>query len=126
DAFRQLSDKRMSAWKIERWVIHSVLVFVTLMTIAVIYSYLGSCKYWLSRNGLLISVSVLLTAVFAFAMIFKRKELAKDAQYGAIGYFVIIISLIALHVFSKDNTLFLFKSETLRQSYGFLIGSIFS
>lgn len=126
DAFRHLSDKRMSAWKIERWVIHSVLVFVTLMTVAVIYSYLGSGKYWLSRNGLLISVSAVLTSVFAFAMIFKRKELAKDAQYGAIGYFVIIISLIALHVFSKDNTLFLFKSETLRQSYGFLIGSIFS
>merc|ERR1711916_170779 len=41
DAFRQLSDKSTFAWKVERWVIHSVVVFVTLMTTAVIYSYLG-------------------------------------------------------------------------------------
>ena len=37
DAFRQLSDKSTFAWKVERWVIHSVVVFVTLMTTAVIY-----------------------------------------------------------------------------------------
>ena len=32
DPFRHLSDKSLSAWKIERWMIHSVLVAVTLMT----------------------------------------------------------------------------------------------
>lgn len=36
DPFRQLSDKSLKAWKIERWVIHSVLVFVTLMTVSVL------------------------------------------------------------------------------------------
>ena len=36
------------------------------------------------------------------------------------------MALFALHYFSKDNSLFLFKSESLRKSYGFLIGSIFS
>ena len=39
DPFRQLSDKSLKAWQIERWMIHGVLVFVTLMTAAVIYSY---------------------------------------------------------------------------------------
>lgn len=33
DPFRQLSDKSLKAWKIERWMIHSVLVFITLTTI---------------------------------------------------------------------------------------------
>ncbi|MBL7814404.1 MAG: 4Fe-4S binding protein [Saprospiraceae bacterium] len=33
DPFRQLSDKSMTAWKIERWMIHSVLIFVTVMTV---------------------------------------------------------------------------------------------
>jgi ferredoxin-type protein NapH len=33
DPFRQLSDKSLSAWKVERWMIHSVLIFVTLMTV---------------------------------------------------------------------------------------------
>ena len=32
DPFRQLSDKSLSAWKVERWMIHSVLVAVALMT----------------------------------------------------------------------------------------------
>ena len=32
DPFRHLSDKSLKAWKIERWMIHSVLVFVVLTT----------------------------------------------------------------------------------------------
>jgi polyferredoxin len=128
DSFRQLSDKTQSAWKIERWVIHSVLVFVVLMTTAVIYTYLGydPNKYWLTRDVFLFSVVGLLTLVFALTMIFKRNELGKDAKYGAIGYFVIIIALVGIHLFSLETKLFLFKAETLRSSYGFLIGAIFS
>ncbi|HBU76565.1 MAG TPA: FeS-binding protein, partial [Muricauda sp.] len=55
DSFRQLSDKSTFAWKVERWVVHSVVVFVTLMTTAVIYSYLGtdSSKYWLTKSTFL-------------------------------------------------------------------------
>lgn len=32
DQWRHLSDKSMKAWKVERWMIHSVLVFITLTT----------------------------------------------------------------------------------------------
>ncbi len=39
DAFRQHSDKSIKAWKIERWMIHSVLVLVTVMTSASLYGY---------------------------------------------------------------------------------------
>ncbi len=128
DPFRQLSDKSMKAWRIERWVVHSVVVFVTLMTTAVIYSYLGTdtSKYWLTKSTFLIGVAVLLTLVFGWVMLFKRKQLQKDAQYGAIGYFVVIMALIGMHFLSGDGNVFLFKSETLRKSYSFLIGSIFS
>lgn len=127
DPFRHLSDKRQIAWKVERWVIHSVLVFVVLMTTAVVHSYLGddSSKYWLTKDAFLISVAIILTVVFVGTFIFKREELQKDARYGAIGYFVIIISLIGFHYFS-GKTLFLFEAETLRQTYGFLIGAVFS
>ncbi|MEM1270206.1 MAG: 4Fe-4S dicluster domain-containing protein [Bacteroidota bacterium] len=34
DPYRQLSDKSMKAWKIERWMIHSVLLWVTVLTAA--------------------------------------------------------------------------------------------
>jgi ferredoxin-type protein NapH len=33
DPFRQNSDKSLKAWKLERWTVHSVLVFVTLTTL---------------------------------------------------------------------------------------------
>ncbi|WP_276169149.1 4Fe-4S binding protein [Zobellia alginiliquefaciens] len=128
DSFRHLSDKSQFAWKVERWVVHSVVVFVTLMTTAVIYSYLGTdtSKYWLTKTTFLVSVAVILTAVFAWVMIYKREQLQKDAKYGAIGYFVIIMALIGMHFLSGEGNVFLFKSESLRKSYGFLIGSIFS
>lgn len=128
DPFRHLSDKSKAAWKLERWLVHVVLVFVVVMTTAVIYSYLGkdSSNYWLTRDVFLVLVAGFLTLIFALIMIFKRHELGKDARYGAIGFFVIIMAFIGLHYFSTDTKLFLVKSETLRTSYGFLIGSIFS
>ncbi|MGO4920088.1 4Fe-4S binding protein [Maribacter spongiicola] len=128
DSFRQLSDKSKFAWKVERWVVHSVVVFVTLMTTAVIYSYLGNdtSKYWLTKTVFISGVAVILTTVFAWVMIYKREELAKDAKYGAIGYFTIIAVLIGMHFFSNSGNIFIFKAETLRTTYSFLIGSIFS
>ena len=128
DPFRHLSDKSLFAWKLERWMVHSVVVFVTLMTTAVIYSYLGhdNSKYWLSRDTFLIGVASLLSLVFIWVMVFKRQQLQKDATYGAIGFFIVIIGLIGFHYLSGDGNVFLFKAETLRKTYAFLIGAIFS
>lgn len=39
DPYRQLSDKSLSAWKVERWMIHAVLVFAVVMTGGVLYTY---------------------------------------------------------------------------------------
>lgn len=39
DPFRQLSDKSLRAWKYERYIIHSVLVFAIIMTALVLYTY---------------------------------------------------------------------------------------
>lgn len=39
DPYRQLSDKSVGAWKVERYMIYSVLVFVLIMTAAVLYTY---------------------------------------------------------------------------------------
>jgi ferredoxin-type protein NapH len=56
DPFRQLSDKSLKAWKIERWMIHSVLVLVTITTAALwINSYsegalFGSSSGWMAKT----------------------------------------------------------------------------
>ncbi|THD69786.1 4Fe-4S binding protein [Robertkochia marina] len=127
DPFRQLSDNSLFAWKVERWVVHSVLVFSVLMTTAVIHSYLGydAEKYWLNKDVFLLLVAGLLTLVFALVWIFKKQELKKDARYGAIGYFSIISGLIVLHYLTGSNV-FLFQAESLRSWYAFLIGAVFS
>lgn len=39
DPYRQLSDKRLVAWKIERWLVHSILAFAVIMTLLVLYTY---------------------------------------------------------------------------------------
>ena len=127
DSFRQLSSKKLSSWKLERWLVHTVLVFSVLMTTAVISTYLGndSEKYWLTKDLFLVLIGGFLTLIFTLTMVFKRKELGKDARYGAIGFFVVIIALIAMHLLSGTE-LFLIDGGTLRYFYGFLIGSIFS
>lgn len=39
DPYRQLSDKSLKAWQVERWMVHGVLVFSVVMTFAVLYTY---------------------------------------------------------------------------------------
>ncbi len=39
DPFRQLSDKSLRAWRFERYIIHTVLVFTIVMTLMVLYGY---------------------------------------------------------------------------------------
>lgn len=128
DSFRQLSSKKMYAWKIERWLIHVVLVFSVVMTTAVVYTYLGYDKndFWLTRGVFISLVIGLLSLVFAATMIFKHKELAKDAKYGAISFFTVIAFLLIMHFTSTTDHLFYIKAGALRAAYGIYIGSIFS
>ncbi len=128
DPFRHLSDKRMVAWKIERWVIHSVLVFVIVMTTAVVSTYLGYDpeKYWLTKDLFQWLVAGSLAVLFGLIWYFKRDELQQDARYGAIGYLVIVLGLLGIHFTGTTDKVFLFEAESLRSSYGFLIGAIFS
>ena len=44
DPFRHLSDKSLRAWKVERWLIHGVLVFAVVMTGATLANYLSEGK----------------------------------------------------------------------------------
>ncbi|AXT62518.1 4Fe-4S binding protein [Aquimarina sp. AD10] len=142
DSFRQLSDKGIKAWKFERWMINSVLVFSVVMTVATISTYLGydSTKYWFTKNTFLISVGAFLTIVFATVTYFKRDQLNNTAFKGAIGAFAITIGFLLLIAFVDLNQLkinasyFSFGLNTkkyafdgaLRSFYAFGIGSIFS
>lgn len=127
DSFRHLSDKSQKAWKIERWLVHTVLVFAVVSTTGVIHSYLGNgTEYWLSRDTFLIGVGSFLSILFALIWIFRKDQLQEDARYGAIGFFVVVVGFIAIHFMAQTEALFFFKQSSVRSIYGFLIGSIFS
>lgn len=51
DPYRHLSDKSLKAWKVERWMIHGVLVFVIIMTLMVIYTYMTGQSQILFLNS---------------------------------------------------------------------------
>ena len=44
DPYRQLSDKSVKAWKLERWLVHGVLVFALIMTGFTLYSYFSGVQ----------------------------------------------------------------------------------
>jgi len=59
DPFRQLSDKSLKAWRVERWMIHSVLVFVVVTTALL---WINSAM----EGGLLGNVSYTFARVYGF------------------------------------------------------------
>jgi polyferredoxin len=47
DPYRQLSDKSLKTWKLERYLVHGVLVFAVLMTALVLYTYFTGAQNFL-------------------------------------------------------------------------------
>lgn len=67
DPYRQHSDKSLGAWKIERWLVHAVLVIAAVMTAMTLYTYfsgvsrIGFIDTWHIQRG----YGFLVGAVFA-------------------------------------------------------------
>jgi polyferredoxin len=128
DSFRQLSDKSTKAWKIERWLIHSVLVFIFITTVAVIYSFLineGKNDLVSGQNfiiGILVFIAILVGVISKF---FKHK-LAKDAQKGMYISAGVIFLVLGVNLAIGNQNIMLLDSYSLRSWYGFFIGAAFS
>ncbi|MHA7056409.1 4Fe-4S binding protein [Aquimarina sp. M1] len=128
DSFRQLSSKKLSAWKFERWSIHAVLVFAVVMTIAVLYSYIGNNpdRSIFTKNQFISGVILFLSSVFTVIMIYRRNRLDKDAKFAAGAVLVSIVGVLLLNHFSEGNKIFFIDAGQYQKVYGFAIGAIFS
>ncbi|MGG6229886.1 4Fe-4S binding protein [Tenacibaculum sp. SDUM215027] len=51
DPYRQHSNKSLNAWKLERWLIHSVLIFSLVMTVVTLYCYFTGAQSFLGINS---------------------------------------------------------------------------
>lgn len=130
DSFRHLSNKSVKAWKIERWVIHSVLLFVLLMTVAVMYSYFTSSKYALSlpaEYGVYIVGGFLLLGIAMFLVLYlNTKEKSRNMlMVGLVLTAVMLIALFASNAFGNKEVFYI-SSKGIKKVYGFLIGAVFS
>lgn len=51
DPYRQHSNKSLNAWKLERWLIHSVLIFSLVMTVVTLYCYFTGAQSFFGINS---------------------------------------------------------------------------
>ncbi len=67
DPYRQLSDKSLVSWKLERWLIHGVLVFALVMTGMTLYSYFSNAQevFGIKTQTVQDTYGFLIGAVFA-------------------------------------------------------------
>jgi Pyruvate/2-oxoacid:ferredoxin oxidoreductase delta subunit len=130
DPFRHLSDKSLNAWRIERWLVHLVLVFAVVMTVAILYTYLTGAKDILLTRGFFAWLIIALCGVGMAVLVLGRRRWFRDMP--AVG-FVSALSvmggialLLGIAHFSNSPQAFSIKSQSLREWYGFFIGAAFS
>lgn len=130
DPFRHLSDKSLRAWRIERWLIHSVLLFAFAMTAAVIYSFFHNNPegYWLDKSSFILILLVIICGITAAVWLFRpfRKRIDSKALYIFTGFMGVVLTLVLVSWLTGNNNALFIDFYTLRSTYGFLIGAAFS
>jgi len=130
DSFRHLSDKSLKAWKLERWIIHLVLVFVTIMTVAVLFSYFqnNGGNVLLSKPIFTVIVVVLCLAIAGTVRANVKEIRASFEKLPIIIYAILgVIALATVITFmTGGSNPFIINGGSLRSTYGFLIGAAFS
>jgi Pyruvate/2-oxoacid:ferredoxin oxidoreductase delta subunit len=132
DSYRHLSNKSIKAWKIERWLIHGVMVFVLLMSIGVLWPYLSKKEFslmffTLNLHGFFWLITVCIFAAGWFLFTISKKQ-GKQNRYitSALVVLLIIQLLMIMAYLSGSNEAFILSSKSMKSAYGFFIGSTFS
>lgn len=128
DSFRQLSDKSLKAWKFERWLIHSVLVFSVVMTIAVIYTFLGRNPKLsiLTQDQFIWGISLLIVVTGWIIFLVKKNGFDKNIRQIILSLSLILAGVLLINTFSDAKHVLFIEQYKLRSWYGFAIGSMFS
>ena len=130
DGFRQLSSKTRRAWKIERWVVHSVMVFVLIMTIAALWPYFSGKDYTIglltiTRTSYFVFTALILF-VFVISFVILGRKFNNKILYVGAGITLIIFILLSVGYFTGIKNIFYLESKAIKKTYGFLVGAAFA
>lgn len=130
DGFRQLSSKKESAWKIERWVVHSVMVFVLIMSVAALWPYFSGSDYTISfltitKTSYLIATLTVLGLVAILFFLGSKKYKNSILKIGAI-ILLLIGVLLTIAYFTGSKEVFSLRSLSIKKTYGFIVGAAFA
>ena len=132
DPFRHLSSKKLSAWKIERWLIHGIMVFVLIMTIAVFYTYFSGKEFDIKLftiDKTTFPIAALIFVGISFgAMLYTYLKLSSHNKFILVGTVILglIFGAILYAYLTGSSDVFLVKSKFLKKWYGFGVGAAFS
>ena len=129
DPYRQLSDKSVKAWKVERWMIHTVLVFAWMMTLGVAYTFLVKHYDETARTIFVVSAIGLMVVAGVLAWVLQQGQRRFPSKITKIYWGVAgVVSLIMVynHFIAGSENLMFMSSYSIRASYGFLIGAAFA
>lgn len=130
DSFRQLSSKTELSWKLERWIIHSVMVFVLIMTVASLWPYFSKKDFeigfiTIDQKTYLIWI-IALCLISAVALAFGAKKHKKNILLAGAIILILIAGLIGYAYYSGNAKVFYFNSKSIKKVYGFLVGAAFA
>jgi polyferredoxin len=130
DPFRQLSNKSLKAWQLERWLIHGVLVFAVLMTLATLFAifHKNPTGYYINSLGLAI-ISACIFGGLALLLWLRPqvfKGLNSKVKVAATAILTILVLASTIGYFQGNPDIFFVPSDWLKAWYGFFIGAIFS
>jgi len=130
DSFRQLSSKTEVSWKLERWIMHSVMVFVLITTVASLWPYFSGKDYeigliTITQEGYLIW-TIVLCLVSSVALAFGARKYKKNVLLVGAIILVLIAGLVTYAYYSGNTKVFYFKSASIKKVYGFLVGAAFA
>ncbi|MEM7102478.1 MAG: 4Fe-4S dicluster domain-containing protein [Bacteroidota bacterium] len=130
DPFRHLSDKSLTAWKFERWIIYSVLVAVTVVTIAILYVFLKNTgeNLMISHTAFAIFVIACMALLAGGTWVYRDKMTGLD--YKIRNAILIIAGVIAgftiLAMITGGSNIFIINTYELTKWYGLIIGALFA
>ncbi len=128
DPYRQLSDKSLAAWSIERYMVHGVLVFALVMTALVLATYFTGNGFNMGLNRWILLLLIWALGGIAWYVNARWYPFLPKSRMlrvvGAIGGVLTIALLVGQ--FSNGSATINLSSFKIREWYGFYIGAGFA